>query len=114
MRSIVLIGVICVVITSCGTRKSPSDNAERDRLAVQEQKDSIMLSEALFDGAPSVSGSTEHIRAIMKSIADGEAKTLASLAIYPIERRYPLRNIASSSDMIKRFDQISIKSSETG
>ena len=106
MRSIVLIGVICVVITSCGTRKSPSDNAERDRLAVQEQKDSIMLSEALFDGAPSVSGSTEHIRAIMKSIADGEAKTLASLAIYPIERRYPLRNIASSSDMIKRFDQI--------
>ena len=42
----------------------------------------------------------------MKSIADGDAKTLASLTIYPIERRYPLRNIASSSDMVKRFGQI--------
>jgi len=42
----------------------------------------------------------------MKSIADGDANTLASLAIYPIERRYPLHNITSSSDMVKRFAQI--------
>ncbi len=59
-----------------------------------------------FDGDPNVSGSTKHIGVIMKSIADGDAKTLASLAIYPIERRYPLRNIVSFSDMVKRFDQI--------
>ena len=101
MRSVVLIGAICVVISSCGTRKASSDNAERDSLVVQEQKDSIVQSETLFDGDPNISGSTENIGTIMKSIADGDAKTLASLAIYPIERRYPLRNIASSSDMIK-------------
>ena len=59
-----------------------------------------------FDGDPSVSGSTEHIETIMKSIADGDAKTLASLTIYPIERRYPLHNIINSSDMIRRFDQV--------
>lgn len=59
-----------------------------------------------FDGDPSVSGSTEHIEKIMKSIADGDAKTLASLTIYPIERRYPLHNIINSSDMIRRFDQV--------
>ena len=106
MRSIFLIGAICVVITSCGTRKASTDNAERDSLVVQEQKDSIVQSETLFDGDPNVSGSTKHIETIMKSIADGDAKTLASLAIYPIERRYPLRNIASSSDMVKRFKQI--------
>jgi len=86
MRSIFLIGAICVVITSCGTRKASTDNAERDSLVVQEQKDSIVQSETLFDGDPNVSGSTKHIETIMKSIADGDAKTLASLAIYPIQR----------------------------
>ena len=106
MRRIVLIGVICVVITSCGNRKASSNNAERDSLVVQEQKDSIVQSETLFDGDPNVSGSTEHIGAIMKSIADGDAKTLSSLTIYPIERRYPLPNITSSSDMVKRFDEV--------
>ena len=106
MRSKLLIGAICIVITSCGTRKASSDNAERDGLVVQEQKDSIVQSETQFDGYPNVSGSTEHIGAIMKSIADGDAKTLASLAIYPIERRYPLPNIVNSSDMVKRFDMI--------
>ena len=106
MRSIFLIEAICVVITSCGTRKASSDNAEKDSLIVQEQKDSIVQSETLFDGDPNVSGSTENIGAIMKSIADGDTKTLAALAIYPIERRYPLHNIVSPSDMVKRFDLI--------
>lgn len=104
MRSIVLIGVICSVIASCGNHKTPNDNVEKDSLVVQEQKDSIVQSETLFDGDPNVSGSTEHIVAIMKSIVDGDAKTLASLAVYPIERRYPLHNIVSPSDMVKRFD----------
>ena len=106
MRSIFFTGAICAVIASCGNHKTPNDNLEKDSLVVQEQIDSLAQSEALFDGDPNVSGSTEHIGAIMKSIADGDAKTLASLAIYPIERRYPLQNIISSSDMIKRFDQI--------
>ena len=106
MKSIFLIGAICFVITSCGARKASSDNAERDSIVVQEQKYSNVQSETLFDGDPNVSGSTEHIGAIMKSIADGDAKTLASLTKYPIERRYPLRNITSFSDMVKRFDLV--------
>ena len=106
MKSIFLIGAICFVITSCGARKASSDNAERDSIVVQEQKYSNVQSETLFDGDPNVSGSTEHIGAIMKSIASGDTKTLAALAIYPIERRYPLHNIVSPSDMVKRFDLI--------
>ena len=101
-----MIGTICAVIASCGNHKTPNDNVEKDSLVVQEQIDSLAQSETLFDGDSNVSGRTEHIGAIMKSIADGDANTLASLAIYPIERRYPLRNIASFSDMVKRFDQI--------
>lgn len=106
MRSMVLIGVICAVIISCETRNASNDNAERDSLVVQVQEDSIVQSETLFDGDPNISGSTEHIGAIMKSIAEGDAKTLASLTIYPIERVYPLHNIVSPSDMVKRFDMI--------
>ena len=106
MRSIVLIGVICSVFASCGSHKTPNNNVDKDSIVVQEQKDSNVQSETLFDGDPNVSGSTEHIGAIMKSIADGDTKTLAALAIYPIERRYPLHNIVSPSDMVKRFDLI--------
>ena len=106
MRSIVLIGVICSVIASCGGHKTPNNNVDKDSIVVQEQKYSNVQSETLFDGDPNVSGSTEHIGAIMKSIADGDTKTLAALAIYPIERRYPLHNIVSPSDMVKRFDLI--------
>ena len=62
--------------------------------------------QSLFDGDPKVSGSTEHIETIMKSIANSDARTLASLTIFPIARRYPLHNIVDSSDMIKRFNQI--------
>ena len=106
MRSIVLIGVICIVIASCGNRKALSENATNNSITIQEDKDSLEKSESSYDGDPNVSGSTEYIRTIMKSIADGDAKTLASLTKYPIERRYPLRNITSFSDMVKRFDLV--------
>ncbi len=106
MRSIVLIGAICIVIASCGNRKALSENATNNSITIQEDKDSLEKSESLYDGDPNISGSTEHIRTIMKSIADGDAKTFASLTKYPIERRYPLRNITSFSDMVKRFDLV--------
>lgn len=106
MRSIVLIGAICIVIASCGNRKALSENATNNSITIQEGKDSLEKSESSYDGDPNVSGSTEYIRTIMKSIADGDAKTLASLTKYPIERRYPLRNITSFSDMVKRFDLV--------
>ena len=106
MRSIVLIGAICIVIASCGNRKALSENATNNSITIQEDKDSLEKTESSYDGDPNVSGSTEHIGTVMKSIADGDAKTLASLTKYPIERRYPLRNITSFSDMVKRFNLV--------
>ena len=106
MRSIVLIGAICIVIASCGNRKALSENATNNSITIQEDKDSLEKSESSYDGDPNVSGSTEHIRTIMKSIADGDAKTLASLTKYPIERRYPLRDIKDYADMVRRFNSV--------
>ena len=106
MKSIVLTGIICIVIASCGNHKARSEKVTSDSLIVQENNESLENTESQFDGDPKVSGSTEHIESIMKSIAYGDAKALASLTIYPIERRYPLRNIVDSSDMTKRFNQI--------
>ena len=106
MKSIILTGIICIVISSCGNHKARSEKVTSDSLIAQENNDSLEKTESQFDGDPKVSGSTEHIESIMKSIAYGDAKTLASLTIFPIERRYPLHNIVDSSDMIKRFNQI--------
>ena len=106
MKSIVLTGIICIVIASCGNHKARSEKVTNDSLIAQENNDSLGKTEPQFDGDPKVSGSTEHIESIMKSIAYGDVKTLASLTIYPIKRRYPLRNIVDSSDMTKRFNQI--------
>ena len=106
MKSIILTGIICIVISSCGNHKARSEKVTSDSLIAQENNDSLEKTESQFDGDPKVSGSTEHIEPIMKSIAYGDAKTLASLTIFPIERRYPLHNIIDSSDMIKRFNQI--------
>lgn len=106
MKSIFLTGIICIVISSCGNHKARSENVSTDSLITQDNNDNLEKTESQFDGDPKVSGSTEHIEPIMKSIAYGDAKTLASLTIFPIERRYPLHNIVDSSDMIKRFNQI--------
>ena len=106
MKSIVLTGIICIVIASCGNHKARSEKVTTDSLITQDNNDNLEKTEPQFDGDPKVSGSTKHIESIMKSIAYGDAKTLASLTIFPIERRYPLRNIVDSSDMTKRFNQI--------
>ena len=106
MKSIVLTGIICIVIASCGNHKARSEKVTTDSLITQDNNDNLEKTEPQFDGDPKVSGSTKHIESIMKSIAYGDAKTLASLTIYPLERRYPLRNIVDSSDMTKRFNQI--------
>lgn len=106
MRSIFLIGAICIVIASCGNRKALSENATNNSITIQEDKDSLEKSESLYDGDPNISGSTEHIRTIMKSIADGDAKKLASLTLFPIGRRYPLRDIKDRADMVRRFNSV--------
>lgn len=59
-----------------------------------------------FDGDPQISGSTNNITAIMKSIAEGDARKLASLCSFPLERKYPLHDIVNSSDLIRRFNQV--------
>ena len=59
-----------------------------------------------FDGDPQISGSTNNIIPIMKSIAEGDARKLASLCSFPLERKYPLHDIVNSSDLIRRFNQV--------
>lgn len=59
-----------------------------------------------FDGDPQISGSTSNITAIMKSIAEGDARKLASLCSFPLERKYPLHDIVNSSDLRRRFNQV--------
>ena len=107
-KRIVLIALVGLIVLniSCTNKTISHQRQQNDSLTVQEKADSLEKSDSLFDGDPNVSGSTRLIGAIMKSIADGDANTLASLAIYPIERRYPLHNIVSPSDMVKRFDLI--------
>ena len=62
--------------------------------------------DSLFEGDSKISGSTMHIEAIMKSIANGDAEKLASLTIFPIERKYPLHNIKDYADMVRRFNSV--------
>ena len=65
-----------------------------------------MQSPSLYDPNKDVAGGTQNIEAIMKSIANGDAEKLASLCSFPIERKYPMRNIKDSKDMLKKFDKI--------
>lgn len=43
------------------------------------------------------------LETVMHAVADGDAPKVASLCEYPIERPYPLRNIADSGAMVKYF-----------
>lgn len=109
MKWSLLLLTIPIAIVSCfgyGNRKASNSNVEKDSLIVHEKNDSSKQSENLFDGDPKISGSTDNIGTIMQSIAEGDAKRLASLTIFPIERKYPLRNIGDAAEMIKRFDQL--------
>ena len=45
-----------------------------------------------------------NIEAIMKCIADGDAKGLAKLTLYPLKRVYPLKDIENEEQMIAYFD----------
>lgn len=73
----------------------------------KSQKDSYDTNSSLgFDGDPDVSGSTDNIHAIVRSIADGDAWELANLVDYPISRKYPLKDIKDPADMVKQFNDI--------
>ena len=111
MKKYITIGIsiVFVLLCECCIGKSARnkwvvDKGKGDVDSVEAVQD--LETESEFDGDPKISGSTEYIGTIMKSIADGDAKKLASLTKYPIERRYPLRNITSFSDMVKRFDLV--------
>lgn len=54
-----------------------------------------------------ISGTTyDGIKRIMECIATGDAKTLAALTIYPIHRKYPLKDITRRRQMIDQFDMV--------
>lgn len=110
MKKYLTIGVtivfvlLCACCTGSASNKSIEDKSESKVDSVQEMH--ALEAENEYDGDPEISGSSRNLGTIMQSIADGDAKRLASLALYPIKRKYPLRNINDANEMIQRFDQI--------
>lgn len=117
MRNIVRNVTILLVLTtlfSCNyhhTEDKQPRKEETDSVTSIPQTDTIakldsITSKTELEEKPDVAGDTKHIMTIMRSIANGDAKKLASLTIFPIERKYPLRDIKDSRDLITRFNQI--------
>lgn len=112
MRKGILIWFVVVTMISCGGHKSATNVevtetvADTSTIAIDDEGESEKIPESDFDGDPAVSGSSANIMAITKSIADGDAKKLASLTLFPIQRRYPLRDIKDRADMVRRFNSV--------
>ena len=112
MRKGILIWLVVATMISCGGQKSATNVevtetvADTSTIATDDEGESEKIPESDFDGDPAVSGSSANIIAITKSIADGDAKKLASLTLFPIGRRYPLRDIKDRADMVRRFNSV--------
>ena len=111
MRNIVRNVTILLVLTtlfSCNyhhTEDKQPRKEETDSVTSIPQTDTIakldsITSKTELEEKPDVAGDTKHIMTIMRSIANGDAKELASLTIFPIERKYPLRDIKDSRDLM--------------
>ena len=107
-----MIWLVVATMISCGGQKSATNVevtetvADTSTIAIDDEGESEKIPESDFDGDPAVSGSSANIIAITKSIADGDAKKLASLTLFPIGRRYPLRDIKDRADMVRRFNSV--------
>ena len=112
MRKDILIWLVVVSSISCGGHKSATNVEVTDTIAhtsnvvTDDGGEADEIQESDFDGDPTVSGSSANIMTITKSIVDGDAKKLASLTLFPIERRYPLRDIKDRADMVRRFNLV--------
>ena len=112
MRKGILIWLVVATMISCGGQKSATNVevtetvADTSTIATDDEGESEKIPESGFDGDPAVSGNSANIIAITKSIADGDAKKLASLTLFPIGRRYPLRDIKDRADMVRRFNSV--------
>lgn len=112
MRKDILIWLVVASSISCGGHKSATNVEVIDTIAhtsnvvTDDGGEADEIQESDFDGDPTVSGSSANIMTITKSIVDGDAKKLASLTLFPIERRYPLRDIKDRADMVRRFNLV--------
>ena len=96
-----IFGIIAAIVVMTGGVSCQSGNAVKQEKVPMEETDSDSL-----EGDSNVSGSTANIKKIMRSIVKGDAESLASMTIFPIERPYPLKDIVDSADMVERFHQI--------
>lgn len=112
MRKGILIWLVVATLISCDCQKSATNVgvtetvADTSTTATDDKGESEKIPESGFDGDPAVSGNSANIIAITKSITDGDAKKLASLTLFPIGRRYPLRDIKDRADMVRRFNSV--------
>lgn len=91
--------VMLISIFVCGCSKGKSVSVEPDALT-----DSVSTAGETETDEEELSGSTKNIEAIMRSIANGDAKKLASLTAYPIMRPYPLEDIEDSAQIVAYFN----------
>lgn len=91
--------VMLISIFVCGCSKGKSVSVEPDALT-----DSVSTAGETETDEEELSGSTKNIEAIMRSIANGDAKKLASLTAYPIMRPYLLEDIEDSAQMVAYFN----------
>lgn len=105
-----LVFILAVIgLVSCNGAKKEVSSVSSGKDTTISQKPMIFETteeETEADNDSEVSGNASLIKAITKSIAEGDAKKLASMTSYPIARKYPLRDIEDSEDMVKRFNQL--------
>lgn len=95
------VSVMLISIAVCGCSKGDAVKNEQ----VKASLDSTIVEE--FDVEEVELDSLEirkRIETITQAIANGDAKTLAHLTTYPIERPYPLKDIEDSAQMVAYFD----------
>ena len=77
---------------------------QRGKVFASEQEETVPSDLPSLEDTVTEQDIRNNIKAIMKCIADGDAKGLAKLTTYPLKRNYPLKDIENEEQMIAYFD----------
>lgn len=78
--------------------------SEQEQKQEQEQEQEDPADLPPLEETAAEQDTCNNIEVIMKCIADGDAKGLAKLTLYPLKRVYPLKDIENEEQMIAYFD----------
>ena len=77
---------------------------QRGEVFTSEQEETVPSDLPSLEDTVTEQDIRNNIEAIMKCIANGDAKGLAKLTTYPLKRDYPLKDIENEEQMIAYFD----------